>query len=67
MQESQGYTRTASNSRLTYDFEEENQDSTSETEACTSVEKDGEEYEVWFFLCSVLLYGSFSSAFWLYL
>lgn len=54
MQESQGYTRTTSNSRLVYDFEEENQDSTSDTEACTSVEKDGEESEVLFFVLSFI-------------
>ena len=43
MQESQGFTRSTSNNRLIYDYEEETQDTSVETEA-------SEEYqdEVWF-------------------
>lgn len=41
--ESQGFTRTASNSRLVYDYEQDNQDSSVESEVLPNLEEDDDE------------------------
>lgn len=57
MQESQGYTRSTSNCRLIYDFEEENQESSSGSEALSNVDEDDDEvcsYECGLNLAAIL-------------
>ena len=54
MQESQGFTRSSSNTRLVYNFEGEDQNSSIESETLQNVEEEEEE-EVWFCIDLLLM------------
>lgn len=55
MQESQGFTRSSSNTRLVYDFEGEDPNSSIESENLQNVEEEEEEGEVWFCIDLLLM------------